>query len=359
MSRQGAQIPRLKDVAEEAEVSIGTASRVLNGDSESFNPDTRARVTEAAERLGWRRNLLVDGMQKGRTKTVGVMIPPHDSFWIGVIAGIHMELAEKDFLPITIWIGDCREMPQFDGDHIDGIDQINRLLDRRVDGLILWPSFAAAYFDHYRELMQRRIPVVAIDHRFEQANIADAIETDEQQGTREVAEHLIGLGHRRIACLSAREVDWQSWSVRRREQFEQAVIQLGGEPVRSHKTNARGTNGLEVAIEVLSAEPRPTAVFAVSDHMARLLYKAADKLGLRIPEDVSVVGFADLDFAAELSPPLTTVRQESVEIGRRAASSVLRRLASADQEEARTEPVLVPPTFVQRDSTAAVNPDLS
>lgn len=354
MSQQGARIPRLKDVANAAGVSIGTASRVLNGDAESFNPDTRDRVTKAAQRLGWRRNLLVDGMQKGRTKTVGVMIPPHDSFWIGVIAGIHMVLAERDFLPITIWIGDCREMPQFDGDHLGGIDQINRLLDRRVDGLILWPSFASAYFDHYRELMQRRIPVVTIDHRMNQQNIADSIETDDQLGTRQVAEHLIGLGHRQIACFSAREVDWQSWSIRRRELFEQAVIELGGQPVVSYKPNERGDNALEVAKQVLTAEPRPTAVFAVSDHMARLLYKAAAELEMAIPQDVSIVGFADLEFAAELSPPLTTVRQDSLEIGRQAASRILERLDGQASQEAQTELVLVPPTFVERASTAPI-----
>lgn len=321
---------RLKDVAAAAGVSKTTASRVLNGDIASFGHETCERVVSTARELGWRRNLLVDGMQKGRTKTVGVMIPPHDSFWVGVLAGIHLTLEDADHLPITIWVGDCRVFPEFDSKDETGVHQINRLLDRRVDGLILWPSFAVAYFEHYRELIERRVPVVTIDHQLPGDLGADSIWTDEAGGARAVAEHLFSLGHRRIACFSARENEWQGWAIRRRTLFEKAVAELGGDRVLSLKTNAEGTDGKEVAIKLLTTNPRPTAVFAVSDHQACLLYKAAEQLRLRIPDDISIVGYADLDFAQELSPGLTTMRQRAIEIGNRAARSVLDRLENPD-----------------------------
>ena len=108
--------------------------------------------------------------------------------------------------------------------------------------------------------------------------------------------------------------------------FEQAVEDLGGGEVKSWRLNAWGTDGPEVAREILTQDPRPTAVFAVTDHEALFLYEAAAELGLEIPQDVSIVGFADLDFAATLRPPLTSMRQKPREIGRRAAQQILDRL---------------------------------
>lgn len=89
-------VPRLKDVAKAANVSLAAASRILRGDRERFGEDTCRRVLEASRQLGWRRNLLVSGMQTGRTQTIGVMIPPYDSFWVSVLSGIHDALAERD-----------------------------------------------------------------------------------------------------------------------------------------------------------------------------------------------------------------------------------------------------------------------
>ncbi len=353
MPSSNPKVPRLIDVAKAADVSLATASRVLNGDSDSFGTKTQEKVRKAASDLGWRRNLLVDSIQKGRTKTVGVMIPPHDSFWNGVLAGIHMELATADYLPITIWTGDCREYPEFGKNNDkDAVALINRLLDRRVDGIILWPSFAVAYYEHYRALMDRRIPVVVIDHKLSDEDIADSIETDEEQGTRLVAEHLLSLGHREIACFSAREVDWQSWSIRRRSLFERAVQELSGTEVVSYKTNAKGDNAMEVATEILSATPRHTAVFAVTDHMARFLYRAARQLGLKIPEDVSIVGYADLEFNEDLSPSLTSVRQNPKKIGQLAAKSVLDRLSDKSESAAPAKVRRVSTELISRESTA-------
>ncbi len=322
----GSPAPRLKDVAKAANVSLSAASRILRGERDRFGKDTCQRVLDVARQLGWRRNLLVNGIQTGRTKMIGVMIPPYDSFWVDVLAGIHLVLASADYLPITVWVGDCQEMPHFEKGDDQGLEQISRLLDRRVDGLILWPSFAVAYYEHFRELLERRVPVVVIDHEFSEDQIADSIETDEQRCAKAVAEHLLSLGHENIACLSSRETAWQAWAVRRRESFEKAINRHEGVQVKTWRLNPWGTDGLEVAEEILTQNPRPTAVFSVTDHEALFLYDVAAKLGLRIPGDVSVVGFADLDFAAALRPPLTTMRQHPKDMGRRAAQLVLDRL---------------------------------
>ena len=342
-------VPRLKDVAKAANVSLAAASRILRGDRERFGEETCRRVLEASRQLGWRRNLLVSGMQTGRTQTIGVMIPPYDSFWVSVLSGIHDTLAASDYLPITVWIGSLGDMPHFEKDEADGLRQINRLLDRRVDGLIMWPPFSVAYYHHFPEFVERRVPVAVIDHY---STVADSVETDEEQATAVVAEHLLGLGHRRIACLSSRETPSQTWAVRRRASFEEAVRRYPDATIKSWRLNAQGTNGREVARDLLTDDLRPTAVFAASDHEAAFVHDAAVELGMKIPNDLSIVGFADLDFAATMDPPLTTMRQKPHEIGRLAAKLIMDRIDGlvADSDEPTT--IKVAAELIIRNSTA-------
>ena len=342
--------PRLKDVATAAGVSISAASRILRGERDRFGVETCQRVEQAAQQLGWRRNLLVSGIQTGRTKTVGVLIPPHDSFWVKVVSGIHARLAEADYLPITVWVGDLDRMPHFEAEEEEGLAQINRLLDRRVDAIIMWPEFGVAYQHHLTELVQRKAPVVVID-QVPDDRVGDVVVTDEQASTKLVAEHLVRLGHRRIAVISSRESQAQTWARERRDSFTKSALRLGAEKVKAWRLNERADDGVDVARQALQDELNPTAVFAVTDHEAHCVYVAAEGLGLSIPDQLSVVGFADLDFAAEMNPPLTTVRQKPVDIGRQAAELVLNRL---DGDAAETDFVIsrIPAEFVERTSTA-------
>lgn len=318
--------PRLKDVAEAANVSISAASRILRGEESRFGEETCRRVLEASRKLGWRPNLLVNGIQTGTTRTVGVMIPPFDSFWIAVLSGIHSRFAEADYLPITVWLGDLEHMPHFEADEKRGLELINRLLDRRVDAFILWPPFGMAYRDHLPEFRDRAVPIVTIDHHPD-TPLWDTVATNEQSTTAMVAKHLLDLGHRRIAVISSRETPSQTWALERRNSFESALMKACPDAeIKVWRLNEEGNNGVEVATQLLRSRFRPTAVFAATDHEAAYVYQAAAKIGVRIPQDLSVVGFADLDFAATMTPPLTTVRQRAREIGDQAAALVLRRL---------------------------------
>jgi LacI family transcriptional regulator len=342
-------VPRLKDVAKEANVSLAAASRILRGDRERFGEDTCRRVLEASRKLGWRRNLLVNGMQTGRTQTVGVMIPPFDSFWVTILSGIHEALGECDYLPITVWIGNLGDMPHYEKEESEGLRQINRLLDRRVDGLIMWPPFSVAYYHHFPEFVERRVPVAVIDHY---STVADSVETDEEQATAVVARHLLDLGHRRIACLSSRETPSQTWAVKRRGSFEEAVRACPDANVKSWQLNAQGSNGFEIARELLTDELRPTAVFAVSDHEAAFVYQAAANLNMKIPRDLSVIGFADLDFAEAMKPPLTTMRQKPHEIGRLAAKLIMDRIDGIIADDDAPTTIRVPADLIVRNSAA-------
>jgi LacI family transcriptional regulator len=314
---------RLKDVAKSANVSMAAASRILRGDREEFGEETCNRVLEASRQLGWRRNLLVSGMQTGRTQTIGVMIPPYNSFWVGAMSGVHDGLVEHQYLPITVWVGSLKDMPHFEKDESEGLRLINCLLDRRVDGLILWPPFSIAYYHHFPEFVNRRVPVAVIDH---DSSVADSVGTDDEQAALVAAEYLLNLGHRRIACLSSREAPSQTWAVKRRKSFEDAVTRCSGARVKSWHLNSQGSNGVEVARSLLQDKLRPTAVFTVSDHEAVFVRQAAAELNFEIPRDLSLIGFADLDFAATMNPPLTTMRQRPHEIGRLAAKLIVDRI---------------------------------
>ena len=342
-------VPRLKDVAKAANVSLAAASRILRGDRERFGEETCRRVLEASRQLGWRRNLLVSGMQTGRTHTIGVMIPPYDSFWVSVLSSIHGTLAASDYLPITIWIGSLGDMPHFEKDEAEGLRQINRLLDRRVDGLIMWPPFSEAYYHHFPEFVERRVPVAVIDHY---STVADSVETDEEQAAAVVADHLLGLGHRRIAFLSSRETPEQTWAIKRRSSFEQTVRRCPDAVVKSWRLNPQGSNGLEVARELLTDDLRPTAVYAASDHEASFVHDAAVELGICIPRDVSIVGFADLNFAATMDPPLTTMRQKPHEIGRLAAKLIMDRIDGVLADDHGPTTIKVAADLIVRESTA-------
>lgn len=340
-------VPRLKDVAATANVSLAAASRILRGDYKQFGEDTCRRVLEVSRQLGWRRNLLVKSMQTGRTQTIGVMIPPYNSFWVSALSGIHSELAQRQYLPITVWVGSLDDMPHFEKDEGEGRQMINCLLDRRVDGLIMWPPFSVAYYHHFPEFVERRVPVAVIDHS---SSVADSVGTDEEQATAVVADYLLGLGHRRIACLTSREGPSQTWAIKRRTSFEAAVSRCADARVKSWRLNPQGTNGLEIARELLLDPLRPTAVFTVSDHEAIFVYRAAAELNLRIPHDISVVGFADLDFASTMHPPLTTMRQRPQEIGRLAAKLIVDRIDGVISAEDEPTSIHVSADLVVRDS---------
>jgi LacI family transcriptional regulator len=283
-------MPQLKDIATEASVSMTTASIILRNGNGRFAEKTRQRVLEAAKKLGWRQNLLVQSIQTGKTRSIGVLIPPFDSHWTNILTGIHQVLTDADYMPITLWIGDGERF----ADNGEGLEQIHKLVDRRVEGLVVWPDFATAYEEYFIEL---------------------------------VAEHLLGLGHTHIGCITETEKAARSWQLRRQRYFEFALKTLAPEArCKSWHMVEGDRDAVRVTKEVLQSKDRPTAIFADTDHVANDVYNAVADLGLTIPDDISVVGFSGLDFTKRMRPPLTTVRQNSVEVGKCAGRMIIQRI---------------------------------
>lgn len=329
-------------IAREAGVARTTVSLALRG-GEGLNAETVIRVMEAAERLGYRPNNLVSAIRSGRTRMIGVMVPPYDSFWSDVLHGIHDGLVERDYVPLALW--SQYRLPQTD--EALELRQIERLIDWRVDGAILWPWFANLYHTHISDLKRRDLPLVTLDSTLPDSFHADAVLSDESLGAEAVAEHLLTLGHREILHFGGPSSE--SWSRDRRACFAEAIRRSPG--AKLHLVELPLSHPRQGLIhEALSELAGVTAVYCATDQIAEEVYEVAATLGRRIPDDLSVVGFGNVDFGSRLNPPLTTVRQRPYRMGKAAAKLVIERIEAEGQAPPHTE--RLPVEFVPRQSTA-------
>ncbi|PAW76305.1 MAG: hypothetical protein B9S32_15775 [Verrucomicrobia bacterium Tous-C9LFEB] len=353
-SRPPISRPTQANIARLAGVSRPTVSLVLNGDS-GPSEETQRKVLAVAKRLGYRPNLLVRGMKSGRSQSVGVLVPPVDSYWAEVLYGLHDELVGAEYSPILMWAHHSTiKDANFSSSHIsdnaptDGLKVIYQLLDRRVDAVILWPPFALLYEEHIHEFTNRKVPVVTIDHDLPREFQTDSVSANDRGGGKIAAQHLLDLGHRRLGHLTGFLKD--SWARDRRDGFEKAVETAPGASCQTLEL-VNDLQIVEKALELLSGKQRPTAIFAATDTIAAGVYEAAAKLKLKIPRDLSVIGFADLSFSARLHPALTTIRPDSYQIGRLAAKQAVARVEGRITAE-KGQKLQVPVDLVQRASTA-------
>lgn len=329
----------LKDVAEQAGVDVSTASRALSPEKSSLvAPATRRNVIEAAQALGYRTNLQASALRRGRTGIVGVIVADISNPFIGpVIRGVTQGLGGRDLLPIMAETRDSSgELAQI----------CEKLLAQRVDGII---TTAARYGD--RALLRRvaaEVPTVLAVRELPGSGIP-SITHDDVTGGRLAAEHLLSLGHRRLAQLMGPQDIWSFEG--RSHGFRDAVLAAGAtcEDVRTHLRLPTADAGRELATELLNQDGElPTAIFAQNDSMAIGALGVLLEHGIECPDDVSVVGYNDVPLTAHLNPPLTTIRLPGYELGRLAAELVIRPTESTDGV---TGKVQLAPELVVRGST--------
>ena len=321
--------PTIHDVAREAGASIATVSRALNGGVVSAA--ARQRIEAAVARLGYRRNDVARGLVTGHSGLIGVVLPDLiGPLYAHMARGIEDVLDERGMHAMLVT------------DHLEPDAErraIELLRARQVDGLVLIGSRLQPA--DLREAAGS-VPIAHVQ-RDGPDDDAPQVRLDDAAGVRAAVEHLAAAGHRRIAHLAGTRRD----GVERREAFLAVMAEAGLEPgpiVDGGFTEEGG----EAAAAFVLADPSVTAVFCASDRMAVGLLHTAQRHGIAVPGDLSVVGFDDLTWARYLCPPLTTVRQPGREMGRAAARLVLGGAPDP------AEPVLrVTPTLVVRASTAA------
>jgi LacI family transcriptional regulator len=325
----------LEMVAERAGVSPSTVSRILNGTA-VVSDEKRAAVDEAVAKLGFVPNPMARGLAGGRTLSIGVVSQAIDSpFYGAALRGIEIELDAAGYSPLFMsghWRAD------------EEARCIDVLKSRRVDGLIVLTGRLA---DGALRSVARSLPVVVTGRHVKAGNLL-SMDFDNREGAHQAAQHLIDLGHRRIAFISG---DPEHPDAVDRLQGYRSALEAAGlrfDPALVLAGNFTEHSGLLAAERLLDSRTRFSAILAANDQMAFGAALGLHRRGRRVPDDVSLVGFDDVAGSLYMVPPLTTVHYPIQEIGQLAARAMLGLLAGE-------RPVVeVPaPRLIVRESTRA------
>jgi DNA-binding LacI/PurR family transcriptional regulator len=330
----------LKDVARVAGVSISTVSRVLTG-SPLVNEETRARVQQAMNALEYRPNRVARRLRRdtARASLIGLIVPDiQNPFFAELVRGVESIAQKHGYM---VFLGNSDE---------DGAKEkryIDLMRAESVDGLILPPSTDSA--PTVSGLAHRGLPVVCVDRRLPKVTL-DTVIADNVHGAREAVEHLLRIGHRRIGFVGGRRQ--LSTSRERQEGYRLALEEHGVEVDETliREGDSRQSGGRQMAQSLLALPQPPTALLVGNNLMTLGALEAIHAMGLRIPDDVAIVGYDDMPWALALNPPLTAVRQPGFEIGRRGAELLLQRIEDPTRS---TSLVMLQPELVVRESCGA------
>jgi DNA-binding LacI/PurR family transcriptional regulator len=328
--------PSIKDIARLARVSHPTVSRALQN-SPLVNAVTAAKIRKIADETGYRASAVARGLVTRRTRTIGLVVTTvADPFAGEVTCGIEQGANDSGY---AVFLANSNADPERER------KVVQALAERRVDGIIVISSrIGALYLPLLKEM---NVPIVLVNDQYPGAYV-HSVMISNQEGTRAAAEHLIGLGHRRIAYVGDRS-GYQS-EAERLAGYREALAAAGIPFVDELAVEGDGRTeaAIEAMSELLALDRPPTAVCCYNDMSALGAMRAVYARGLRVPEDVSVTGFDDLFFAANLQPPLTTVRQPMRRMGQM-AMEVLFKLMSGEESAAQ---IKVEAKLVVRGSTA-------
>lgn len=332
----------IMDVAREAGVSYATVSRVLSG-YEFVKEATRHRVNEAVERLGYVANLPARSLAGGRTRIVGLLVPNLDNNYVGtIVRGIDLELERNNYDLMLYTTHRQRGKESM---------YVTAIANGLTEGLLLVaPLFPKAYLEALRG---QNFPYVLIDQA-DSSGKSGIVDATNWQGAYDATRYLCQLGHTRIACISGL-VDVNSAT--ERLAGYKAALDDAGIPFKQElvvEGNYWLPGGREAGRTLLhKINPPPTAIFAANDLSAMGAIEAIREAGLRIPEDISIVGFDDTPQAAMIEPKLTTVRQPLEHMGRVAVKMLLEQI---EDNGTPLQRVTLATELIIRDSCAPYQP---
>jgi LacI family transcriptional regulator len=325
----------LADVAREAGTSASTASRALSGRG-YVSTEAREKLREIADRLGYVPNASARTLKQQTSRVVGVVVSDlSNQFYAALAAGVEQTLREAGYQ--TLLLGDNSESAE-------ELDGARAFLAMRAAGVIMTPASA----DASALLASHGVAVVEADRQLAETP-CDAVVIDNERGARDAVTHLLELGHTRIALLVARTT-WTTDAGRLQGyRAAHAAAGLRVDPaivvkVPVHEPDVAGR------IDALVANERPTAIFAANNVLAEQAWRVLRRRKLHIPREISLVAFDDVPWMEMVEPGITAVAQPTFEMGRRAASLLLRRLADGS---CPTEVECLEPSLVVRASTGA------
>jgi LacI family transcriptional regulator len=361
--------PTIPDVAREAGVSVPAAGRALGGYG-YVSQDMRQRVLAAAERLGYRRNSLARSMVTGRTHTIGfVGSDIENSFFARAMRGISDAAHAHEYQVI---------LTNSDEDPNQERASVQLLLEKRVDGIIVAPA-DPDHAEHLEAAIRDGTPVVLLDRDIDSL-AADSVVVDNVVGAETAVAHLIELGHQRIAVIgtrrgpmpvfgagtfqaeaaaavdpqllrpgAARVLGYLRAHAAAGLTVQPELVRIGAEPQLPRAGLQRRVVALAETSAVLQVDDPPTAIFTTDSDMSHGAIQAIREAGLRVPLQVSVVGFDDLDWATLLEPPLSVVEQPAYELGNAAVERLVARIEGDERPPRR---IVLSTRLLLRASTA-------
>ncbi len=320
------------DVARVAGVSVSTVSKVIN-DRYGVAPETYDKVMDVVSQLGYESSLVASSLRRRSTNVIGILVPEFEPFSTELLKGISSAVEGTGY-ELLAYSGNL-EHNQVGWER----RSLSRLAGTLIDGAVIVAPTAT--------VTDATIPVVAVDPHTGKTG-PSTVEADNVGGARVATQHLIELGHRRIAHVRGR-TDLVSAQLRERgyrQALEAAGLPFDPELVRVGGYRAAETT--DAARELLALPDPPTAIFSANDLSALRVLEIAAEFGLRVPQDLSVVGFDNVPESANAEPPLTTVAQPLHQMGAEAVRLLLGLLSGVDSEEH----LLLPATLVVRASSA-------
>ena len=335
--------PTQEDVARRVGVSRATVSYVLSGRDSgpiSVTGETRQRILQAAEEVGYVPDASAQSLRRGATNMIGFTLPdmnnPH--MW-QIVRGADQTARAAGYDLLLISTAHDFKLEK---------SALLELSRRRIDGLVLAQTHVEQLDADIRSLARQQRPLVILGDYDDQISDLDTVNPGHREGAVQLVTHLIQNGHSRIGFIFG--VARKPLGNERLVSYQQTLAQAGIPPDPQLVINCGITidDGYQAALRLLECQPRPTAIIVINDLLAIGVLRAITDVGLKVPEDISVAGFDDIDMASFLTPALTTVRVFGDDIGKTAVSLILERLKDPDRS---AQHIQLPAQLILRAST--------
>lgn len=326
----------IEDVARQAGVSTSTVSRVLNN-SAPVSRVTKKKILKVIEELHFTPNAMARGLVKKSSKTLGLMIPEiTNPFFLELIKGVEDVASRHGF---SMFLCSTNRVPEKEEYYI------NEMLERRTNGLML----ISTHINNKKMInrVKKLVEIVSVQSDIEDV---DRVDTTDEQGVASVMEHLIELGHRKIAFVGYR---FDVTSTRNRLLGYQRTLERHSLPLRKeyfNETDSVENPGYALTKQLLELKDRPTAIHCMTDYLAMGAYMAINESKLRIPADISVTGFDNIVISQLMAPTLTTVAQPIYQMGETAAELLIKNIAEGSKSVKQS--IVIPTQLVVRGSSA-------